>query len=146
MKKKSKLEPKKKFIAKSLAAGIPQTKVARQLQCNQSTVSRFGSKEEVRTAIEEQIMRLMESVPDCVEGLTKLARKLKDLPLEDHKSIEASLKAVIKILEAGGLLASSTPNTTILNIQKAGNIGYSPIVDEILRKHQDIIEYDEEAE
>ncbi len=133
--KKSKLETKKDFIAGALAAGIPQTEIAKQLQVNQSTISRLSNKEDVRAAIEEQGMSLMGVLTDAVDNIKSEVNGMKYLPVEDHKGRDRALKASMRVLEAGGLLNSATQSSVVISITKEGNQYINPIVDEILRQH-----------
>ena len=129
--KTSKLEPKKDYIAGALVAGIPQEDIARELRVNQSTISRFSSKEEIKTVIEAETKNLLEALPDAVENVKTLVRGMKDLPISESKARELALKASFRVLETGGVLNSSSPSQVVLNISRNDNY-VSPIVDKII--------------
>lgn len=130
---KSKLAPKSEYIASSIAAGVPQTQIARQLQVNQSTISRFSSKTEIQAAIEEQTKSLLEVLPDAVANVKSLITGMKDLSPKETKRIELALKASFRVLESSGLLNSSTPSQTIISLTKADNTYLSPEIDGLLK-------------
>lgn len=141
--KTSKLEPKKDFIAGALVAGISQEEVALKLGVNQSTISRFSSKEEIKTAIEEEAKSLLEVLPDAVGNLKDLVRGMKDIPISESKARELALKASFRVLETGGILPSHAPAFYIQQIFNRTNNFVSPNVERLLALAEaEIIEED----
>ncbi len=134
MSKTSKLEPKKEFIAGAVAAGIPQEEIAQQVGVNQSTVSRFANRDDVKEIIEEQTMSLLEVLPDAVENVKALVRGMRDLPIDEVKARELALKASLRVLESGGILNSSSPSQIVVNLQKSEPL-IDPATAEFLRKY-----------
>lgn len=118
MKKTSKLEPKKEYIAQNLVAGKSQNELAKELNVNQSTVSRFSSKEEVKGIIEKEAMRLLGCVPDAIDNIMSAVQNYKNIDVSDTKNRELSLKASMRVLETAGMLNSTSPSQVVINLQK----------------------------
>lgn len=79
MSKLEKLPVKEKVIHK-LAVGEPQTSIAEQVEVDQSTISRFASKDENRALIEEQKGELVKVLPDAVQNVKDLVKEMKGIP------------------------------------------------------------------
>ena len=71
--RKSKLDlPAVKAQAvRELATGMSQDKVAEMVGVDQSRVSRWSKREDIRQALEEEAMRLADSIPENAEATTR---------------------------------------------------------------------------
>jgi predicted transcriptional regulator len=98
--------PVKKEVIHQLAIGESQTSIAEQVGVDQSTVSRFANKDEAIKAIEEEKLKLAETVPDAVENVRDLVKEMKDIPKDDIKRRELSYKASKDVLKAANVFPS----------------------------------------
>ena len=95
-----KLDHVKDTVVKSLVVGEPQTSIAEQVGVDQSTISRFASKNEIRQLIEEQKGKLVKVLPDAVQNVKVLVKEMKGILKEDIKRREFSYKASRDVLKA----------------------------------------------
>ncbi len=116
-------------VVKKLAVGETQTSIAEQVGVDQSTISKFASKDEARALIEEEQLKLAEVTPDAVQNVKDLVEEMKDIPKDNIKSRELSYKASKDVLKATNIFPSPQFAHNIYNdnrIQTQNNI--SPIV------------------
>ena len=118
MSKKSKLDSPhiQDMVVKQLAVGESQNSIAKVVGLNQSQVSRFANREEIKALIEQEQMKLLEVVPDAVENIKGLVRAMKDIPEKDHKRKELSYKASKDVLKSVGLMPTPVQSQTFVNI------------------------------
>ncbi len=103
-------------VVKKLAVGETQTSIAEKIGVNQSTVSRFASKDEVIKLIEEEQLKLAEVTPDAVQNVKDLVEEMKDIPKDDIKRRELSYKASKDTLKAVGLFPTPQYAHILTNI------------------------------
>jgi DNA-binding transcriptional MocR family regulator len=101
-----KLDHVKDSVVKCLAVGEPQTSIAEQIGVDQSTVSRFASKSEIRKLIEVEKEKLVKVLPDAVQNVKDLVEEMKDIPKDDTKRRELSYKASKDVLKATNVFPS----------------------------------------
>jgi hypothetical protein len=108
--KKSKLDIPhiKEQIVKGVASGANQTDLSRQIGFDQSTISKYVNREDIRELIEKEQAKLFEVVPDAVENVKSLVKGMKDLPANDSKGKELAYKASKDVLKIVGLMPSPT--------------------------------------
>ncbi len=94
----------KETVVKQLAVGVPQNSIAEQFDVDQSQVSRFANKDEVRELIEQEQMKLVEVVPDAVENVKTLVEGMKNE--KDIQRLQLAYKATQDTLRATGLFPS----------------------------------------
>ena len=126
----------KETAIKRLAVGESQANIAQWVGVHQSQVSRFANREDVRTFIEQEQMKLIEAVPDAVENVKKLVREMKNIPKKEIKRTELGYKASHDVLKAVGLMPTPVQSqviTTIYNDNR--NQTLLPLIQEILRKY-----------
>ncbi len=121
----------KNDVVKKLAVGEPQTSIAEQVGVDQSTISRFAKKGEIRQLIEEKREKLVKEVlPDAFQNVKSLVKGMKDVPEIDIKKLELCYKATKDTLKATGLFPSPQFAHNIYNdnrIQTQNNISPSII-------------------
>ena len=125
----------KEIVINRLAAGESQSGIAREMGLGRTGVCRFANREDVQKMVEEQTMSFLEAVPDAVQNVKDLVREMPEIPKGDTKRRELSLKASLKVLEAPGIVNTTTPSQTFLNITKTDNLILLPEVAAILREH-----------
>ena len=135
--KKSKLDKPgfKQGVIKRLALGESQSGIARDVGVNRSQISRFAGREDIKPFPEQELMNLLEAVPDAVENIKKLVREMKGIPKKDTKRLELAYKACLDTLRAGGIMASPVQSQIITNTYQQNNHFQSPLVQETIRKH-----------
>lgn len=124
----------KKEIVKRLAVGESQSSIARDVGLDQSQVSRFASREDIRAFIEQEQKSLLDVVPDAVENVKCLVREMKDIPAQDTKRRELSYMATKDVLKSVGILPTPLQSQTFINITKTQHTLISPIIQEMLNK------------
>ncbi len=87
-----KLDHVKDKVVKSLAVGEPQNSIAEQIGVDQSTISRFASKDENRQLIEVEKEKLVKVLPDAIQNVKDLVEEMKCIPKDDVKRRERSLQ------------------------------------------------------
>jgi hypothetical protein len=130
--KQSKLDAYKENIVKRLAVGKSQGNIATEMGVNQSSVSRFANREDIRTLIEQEQAKLIDCLPDAVQNYINLVRE--DIPKGDIKRRELQLKASKDVLKGGGLLPTPVQSQTFVNLYQENKPLLSPIVMEIISK------------
>src|SRR3990170_5155409 len=135
--RKSKLDTPhiKKEVIKRLAVGESQSSIANSVGLDQSQVSRFSSREDIRAFIEEEQKKLLEVVPDAVGNVMSLVREMKDIPAKDTKRRELSYKASTDVLKSVGLLPTPLQSQTLVNICSTKNVFMSPVMEDALKKY-----------
>ncbi len=125
--KKSKLDIPhiKEQIVKGVASGAHQTDLARQIGFDQSTISKFANREDIRALIEEEQAKLLDVVPDAVENIKALVREMKNIPEKDIKRRELAYKASKDVLKSVGLLPTPFQSQTLINLTQENTQGFS---------------------
>ncbi len=106
----------KNDVVKKLAVGETQTSIAEQIGVDQSTISKFASKDEARALIEEEQLKLAEVTPDAVQNVKDLVEEMKDIPKDNIKRRELSYKASKDTLKAVGLFPTQQYAHSLTNI------------------------------
>lgn len=135
--KKSKLDTPqiKKSIVKQLAVGESQTSIAKQVGLNQSSISRFAAREDIRALIEQEQAKLIEVVPDAVQNIKDLVREMPDISKDDAKRRELSYKASKDVLKSLGLLPTPIQSQTLINLYQDNRPVVSPLTMKILARY-----------
>ena len=128
--KKAKIKEK---VVKKLAVGESQNSIAKQVELNQSQISRFANREDIRTLIEQEQRKLLEVVPDAVENVKNLVKEMRDIPKDDIKRRELSYKASKDVLKNVGLLPAPVQSQTLINIQN-NQSALLPVIQELLTR------------
>ncbi len=125
--KKSKLDIPhiKSQIVKGVASGSNQTDLSRQLGFDQSTISKFANREDIKALIEEEQAKLLEVVPDAVENVKSLVREMKNIPEKDIKRLELAYKATKDVLKSVGLFPTPIKSQTLINLTQENTQGFS---------------------
>ncbi len=118
--------PVKQDIIHKLAVGETQTSIAKQIGVNQSTISRFANKDEAQKLIEEEQLKLVETVPDAVQNVKDLVEEMKDIPKDDTKRRELSYKATTDVLKATNVFPSPQYAHNIYNDNSNNNLLMTP--------------------
>lgn len=121
-------------IVQHLAAGQSQDSIAEQLGVNQSSISRFVSREEIKTLIEQEQRRLLDVVPDAVDNVKTLVKEMKDISPDDIKRRELSYKASRDVLKSVGLMPTPVQSQVFVNLYQDNQTIISPLVMEILNR------------
>ncbi len=132
-----KLDHVKDKVVKMLAVGEPQTSIAGQIGVNQSTISRFANKDEAKTLIEKEQLKLVEVLPDAVQNVKDLVKEMKDIPKDDIKRRELSYKATKDVLKATNVFPSPQFAHNILNDNRQQNAFISEDEHSVFAKHID---------
>ncbi len=135
--RKSKLDTPhiKKELLKRLAVGESQNCIAKSVGLDQSQVSRFANRGDIRAFIEQEQKRLLDAVPDAVENVKSLVREFKDIPVKETKRRELSYKASADVMKSVGLFPTPIQSQTFVNICNTKNEIISPLMWEVLRKY-----------
>jgi predicted transcriptional regulator len=70
----------KNEIARTIAGGHSQEKIAKSLGVSQSTISRMVNKDDVKALIENETLKLLEAVPQAVENIKDLVKEMSEIP------------------------------------------------------------------
>jgi hypothetical protein len=127
----------RKKVIQRLAMAESQESIARDVGLNQSQVSRFANREEIKEFIEREQMKLMEVIPDAVENVKGLVREMPTIPKKATKRRELSYKASLDTLKAGGIMPSPVQSLVITNIYEQRNLNIHPIVEDVVSKYAD---------
>ena len=130
----------KKKVVQRLAVGESQRSIAKDVGIDHSQISRFSKREDIRSFIEEEQMRLVEVVPDAIENVKGLVREMKKIPKKDIRRRELSYKASVDTLKSVGIMPSQVQSQVITSIYQQNNLAFSPVVEEILRKHGELMD------
>ncbi|MGD0883565.1 MAG: hypothetical protein ABSA46_01595 [Thermodesulfovibrionales bacterium] len=116
--RKSKLDAPhiKAKVVKELAVRKTQAAIAAEQGLNQSSVSRFAHREDVKPYIEQEQMKLLDGVDDAVQNILRLVRTMKDVPKKELKRLELHYKASMDLLKAVGIMPTPLQSQTIQNI------------------------------
>ena len=118
--------PVKQEVVHKLAVGESQTSIAEQVGVNQSTISRFANKDEAQVLIEEEQLKLVETLPDAVQNVKDLVEEMKGIPKDDIKRRELSYKATKDVLKATNVFPSPQYAHNIYNDNSEHNTVISP--------------------
>jgi len=91
-----KLDHAKDKVVKMLAVE-PQTSIAASMDVDQSTVSRFASRSEIRKLVEVEKEKLVKVLPDAVKNVKDLVEEMKDIPKDDIKRRELSRLSLFEV-------------------------------------------------
>jgi predicted transcriptional regulator len=132
--RKSKLDVPhiKEKITKELAVGKSQNAIASEVGLNQSQVSRFANRDDIRALIEQEQAKLVECVPDAVQNVKDLVREMKDTPKKDTKRRELSYKASKDVLKSVGLLPTPIQSQIFVNLYQDKKTLISPFIQDML--------------
>jgi hypothetical protein len=100
---------------------------------NQSNVSRFVNKDDIKMLVEEEQRRLLKMTPDAVQVYIDLITE--DIDKGDIKKRELQLKVCRDVLKSGGILPTPVNSQTLINIHNENKPIISPFVQEIISKH-----------
>lgn len=101
-------------LVKRLAAGETQQSISKDMGILQQTISTFSRKEEIRSLIELERMRLAEIAPDAVKNVADLVREMPIIPKGKIKQRELAYKASRDVLKATGVFPS--PSINIMSV------------------------------
>jgi predicted transcriptional regulator len=132
--KKSKLDIPhiREKVVKELAVGKSQNVIAKDVGLNQSSVSRFANRDDIRALIEQEQAKLLDCVPDAVQNVKDLVREMRDIPKKDTKRRELSYKASKDVLKSVGLLPTPIQSQTLVNLYQDNKTLISPFIQELL--------------
>jgi predicted transcriptional regulator len=142
--KKSKLDIPhiREKVVKELAVGKSQNVIAKDVGLNQSSVSRFANRDDIRALIEQEQAKLLDCVPDAVQNVKDLVREMRDIPKKDTKRRELSYKASKDVLKSVGLLPTPIQSQTFVNLYQDNKTVISPFIQELLNAKFDEITAD----
>lgn len=102
---------------------------------DQSRLSKYANREDIRREIEEQRLRLLDLVPDAISNVNSLVRGFKDLRPEQTKERSLGYEASKDLLRASGLYPSPVTSQTLVQIYNSDTPdGLSPEAMAILSK------------
>ena len=125
----------KKQIVKQLAAGASQADLSQQIGFDQSTISKFANRADIKALIEEEQAKLLDAVPDAVQNVKDLVSEMKQIPKEDTKRRELSYKASKDVLKSVGLLPAPVQSQTFISLTQQNVEIMSPVVMKVLGQH-----------
>jgi hypothetical protein len=129
-----KLERNRTKVIRDLASGRPQAEIARDIGIHPASVCRFAQQDNVKEAVKQEAMRLLEALPDAVQNVKDLIQEMRNLPREDYKSRELSYKASVKVLESAGIVNSQAQNQVMVNIFNNNQTLISPAIQTFITK------------
>lgn len=137
--KKSKLDTPhiKAMVVKQLASGESQNSIAKEVGRDQSALSRFANREDIKALIEAEQKKLLEVVPDAVENVKELVREMKDIPKKDIKRRELSYKASKDVLKSVGLFPTPIQSQVFINLYQSNNQFISPVIMKLLNQQME---------
>jgi len=127
----------KEQVVKQLAVGESQNSIAEQVGLNQSQVSRFANREDIKALIEEQQRELLKVAPDAVENVKELVKEMKDTPKDEIKRRELCYKASTDVLKSVGLLPAHVQSQTFINMYQDNRAILSPKIIRFLQNKDD---------
>ncbi len=103
-------------VVKKLAVGETKARIAEQVGVDQSTISRFVNKDEIKSRLEEEQLKLAGVAPDAVQNVKDLVKEMPTIPKDDIKRRELSYKASKDTLKAVGLFPTPQYAHSLTNI------------------------------
>ncbi len=133
----------KDTVVKQLAVGVSQNTIAEQFNVDQSQVSRFANKAEIRKLIEEEQKKLIGVLADAVENVKTLVEGMKNE--KDIQRLQLAYKATQDTLKATGLFPSPQFGNNIYNDNRKQTVNVLPNVMRMLQQsaRQEYNEYKE---
>jgi len=119
---------------RALAAGETQEVVAQAVGVDQSAISRWTKRDDIRQALEEEGMRLASSIPAAVENYKGLIGNFDKLTGEDKK---LGFRATTRLLEATGILNNPQPGSIFVSFKQNNNYFGSEAAKGILERLSD---------
>jgi len=126
----------KKHVVQKLAAGATHKEIGKEVEIDRSAVTRFSHREDIKSLVEQEALRLTEILPDAIDEVMRIVREMKDIPKGELKEREFAYKVVRDVLKTFKIYPTPLQSQTIINVQHGQESEeYAPEVLEILRKH-----------
>lgn len=137
----------KKHVVQKLAAGATHKEIGKEVEIDRSAVTRYSHREDIKSLVEQEALRLTEILPDAIDEVMRIVREMKDIPKGELKEREYAYKVVRDVLKTFKIYPTPLQSQTIINIQQGQeHAALAPEVIELLRKHnrdnQGIIDID----
>ena len=138
----------KRRVVQRLASGATKTDVAKEVQIDRASISRFSQRDDIKALVEAEAMRLTEILPDAIQAVIDTVKSYKDIPDDEMRRKEFAYKVIRDVLKAVKIFPTPLQSQTIINIQGGDSEAYTPEVMEILMRHtaedNDILDIDPE--
>ena len=132
----------KQQVVKRLALGESKGSIAREVGLHPSQVSRFAKRGDIQALIEQEAFNLLEALPDAVDNVKELVKEMSTIPKNETKRRELAYKASVRVLESAGILNTTAPSHTVVNIVNRTTTMISPTIqrltDDLQRKLMEI--------
>jgi len=126
----------KSDLADACVSGKTQASVAKKYGLTRQRVCAIAKGEDMVPFIEAAQMRLLAALPCAVDNTKKLVEGMDGWKVSDSKNRQLSYDASKLVMQAGGIVPTSSQTTVVTNILNQANIVPSPQVMEILKLHQ----------
>lgn len=127
-------------LANAEVMGKALSPVGRKYGLSRQRVSQIAKGDDMVPFIERAQMRLLDSLPSAVDNTKKLVKDMGSWKVSDSKNRQLSFDASKLVMQAGGIVPTSSQTTVVTNILNQANIVPSPQVLEILKLHQKSME------
>lgn len=122
-------------LANAEVMGTALSSVGRKYGLSRQRVSQIAKGDDMVPFIERAQMRLLAVLPCAVDNTKKLVEGMDRWKESDSKNRQLSYDASKLVMQAGGIVPTSSQTTVVTNILNQANIVPSPQVMEILRLH-----------
>ena len=138
----------KKHVVQRLAAGATKTDVAKEVQIDRASISRFSQRDDIKALVEAEAIRLTEILPDAIQAVIDTVKSYRDIPDDEMRRKEFAYKVIRDVLKAVKIFPTPLQSQTFINIQQGDSEACSPEVMELLKFHTeqnvDILDIDPE--
>ena len=122
-------------MADHVVKGGTQRELADKFDVHESYVCKLMNREEMVPYIERAQMRLLQSLPCAVENVNREVKNMGVWEPDDYKNRGLGFEASKLVMQAGGIVPTSSQTTVVTNILNQANVVMSPAVQEVLRLH-----------
>ena len=120
-------------MADHVVKGGTQRELADKFDVHESYVCKLMNREEMVPYIERAQMRLLQSLPCAVENVNREVESMGKWDSDDMANRKMGFEASKLVMQAGGIVPTSSQTTVVTNIMNQANVVMSPAVMEVLK-------------
>ena len=130
-------------IGRRRIAGQKTKEIAKEIGLTPDTVRRYLKRDDVKEWIEREQLGVLEALPNAVQNITGLVNGMKGEKDKDERRL--CFEATKEVLKVGGIIPTNTQSTFIQNIYGQNNLVLSPVLKEMLERHEKSLEWKEDV-
>ena len=134
---------REKCVATRRARGDSVNKIACDLGMGRGTVEGYLKHENVKEWIEKEHLRILEDLPTATDNMKDLVKGMKTAETPDERKL--GFEATKEVLKVGGIIPTNSQSTFIQNIYGQNNLVLSPVLKEMLERHEKSLEWKEDV-